>query len=253
MLFFKAVLKNYWPMSDLNDVVGGANLYGGSSYSFTYNRFCSPNSAIYFNNGYLQVPPGLYFTGDFSVVIWIYVLSFVSNTRIIDFSNGNYTNGVALSMAGGSFVIKAGIYNSPSDYTILANWITTPSIIQLNQWYHVVFTLTGITGSIYVNGIQQCTGTLIAPSYISRQYNYIGNANPAQSYPNAIYDDLKIYENSLTSAQVLNDYTISSANGKTYTLNYCPRKSYFIFMLFLCKFGLFLLFLSVNYYKYHKY
>ncbi len=41
-------------MSNLSDVISGANLFGGLSYSFVPDRFF--NSAIYFNKGYLQVP-----------------------------------------------------------------------------------------------------------------------------------------------------------------------------------------------------
>ncbi len=53
-------------MSNLTDVIGGANMYGGSSYSYTNDRFCSAYSAIYFNVGYLQVPSGVYFSGMIS-------------------------------------------------------------------------------------------------------------------------------------------------------------------------------------------
>ena len=37
LIFFKylANLINYWPMSNLSDVVGEADFFGGLSYSFT--------------------------------------------------------------------------------------------------------------------------------------------------------------------------------------------------------------------------
>jgi hypothetical protein len=47
-------------MSNLTDLIGGATL-GGSQYSYTYDRFYNPNSAIFLNNGYLKVPAGVYF------------------------------------------------------------------------------------------------------------------------------------------------------------------------------------------------
>ena len=53
------MLKNFWSMSNLNDLVGDANLRDGSNYSFVSDRFNNPNSAIYFNNGYLKIPSGL--------------------------------------------------------------------------------------------------------------------------------------------------------------------------------------------------
>ena len=76
---------NYWPMSNQSDVVGGANLFGRSSYSFVPDRFCSANSAIYFNKGYLQVPEGVYFSGDFTFTAWVYLKSYQPWSRIFDF------------------------------------------------------------------------------------------------------------------------------------------------------------------------
>ena len=68
-------------MSNLCDGIGGANLYGGSSYSFTADRFDNPNSAIYLKNGYLQVPSGTYFTGDFAITAWIYLFACLNGGR----------------------------------------------------------------------------------------------------------------------------------------------------------------------------
>ncbi len=76
-------LINYWPMDNLNDVIGGANLFKGFSYSSDLDRFCSPNAAIYFNQGYLQVPEGVYFSGDFTVTAWIYLKSYLLVGQIV--------------------------------------------------------------------------------------------------------------------------------------------------------------------------
>lgn len=52
-------LQNYWPMSNLSDVVGGATLYGSQGYSFVADRFGEPGQAVSFQTGYVQIPPGL--------------------------------------------------------------------------------------------------------------------------------------------------------------------------------------------------
>ena len=74
-------------------------MYGGSSYSFTYDRFCNAYSAIYFNIGYLQVPSGAYFKGDFTVTAWIKLISFNQFSQIIDFGNGNFLNNVMFGLS----------------------------------------------------------------------------------------------------------------------------------------------------------
>ena len=102
---------NYWPMNNLSDVVGGANLFGGSSYSFTTDRFGTPNSAIYFNQGYLQAPPGNYFlSGNFTVTAWIYLKSIQSWSRIIDFGDGEKNDNVIFGWYDNTSRIYAEIH-----------------------------------------------------------------------------------------------------------------------------------------------
>ena len=92
--------------------------------------------------------------------------------------------------------------------------IITPSVINLNEWYFISFVLSGTTGYIYLNGNQTVRGTLLVPNNVSRTNNYIGKDNWASvSYADAIYDEFKIYKVALSSADVMNEYQISSNNG----------------------------------------
>jgi hypothetical protein len=200
-------LINYWPMSNLYDAVGGANLFGGGNYSFTSDRFGSPNSAIYFNKGYLQVPEGVYFKGDFTFTAWIYLKSYQSYSRIFDFGNGTAND--VLAMNASSSKISGLIYNRSFELYIHAS-----SIINLNKWYFISFVLNGTTGYIYVNGSQVAINKLLVPNNITRTRNYIGKSNwPTGINADAIYDEFKIYEGALTSTFILNEYQSSLNNG----------------------------------------
>ncbi len=61
------LLTNYCPMSSLKDVVGGADLYRGTSYSFTIARYKKPNSAVSFRKGFLKTPSDVYFDGNLTI------------------------------------------------------------------------------------------------------------------------------------------------------------------------------------------
>jgi hypothetical protein len=214
--------SNYWPMSNLSDIVGGANLYGGVNYSFTYDRFCSADSAIYFNSGYLQVPAGFYFSGDFTFTAWIYLKSYQYFSRIFDFDNGK-SNNVLLGMAGINSQMCGIIFNGTSHKTI-----QTLSIMNLNEWYFISFVLSGTTGFIYVNGSQAITGTLNVPNKILRKSNYIGKSNLAtDSNADAIYDELKLYQGALSSNDIMNEYQKSSNNSK---LKSCLYYFYYLYI-----------------------
>jgi hypothetical protein len=72
-------LINYWPISatfNANDVVGCANLFPANGAGYAPDRFGQANGAIrtnsYTSNLYWQAPTGIYFSGDFSVSVWIY-------------------------------------------------------------------------------------------------------------------------------------------------------------------------------------
>jgi hypothetical protein len=196
-------------MSNYSDVISGANLFGGLSYSFVPDRFCTPNSAIYFNKGYLQVPAGIYFSGNFTFSAWIYLRSYQYWARIFDFGNGSPSENVYLSIIDTNSKLEGYIWRLSSE-----SRLDTLPIINLNEWYFIAFVLKDSTGSIYVNGNQVAIGTLLIPISVIRKSNYIGKNN-WQGYPNAdaIYDEIKIYQIALTSSQIMNEYLISSNNG----------------------------------------
>jgi hypothetical protein len=205
-------LINYWPMSNLTDLISGSNLFGGSSYSFTFDRFNSPNSAIYFNQGYLQVPSSVYFSGDFTFTAWIYLKSYKTNSRFFDFGNGESSNNIGLAMSG----LTSKIYGFILKNSILLQ-IQTSSIINLNEWYFISFVLRSTTGCIYVNGIQVANSSFNVPNNLQRTSNFIGKSNwgvDSNIYADAKYDEFKIYQGALSSTDIMNEYQISLNNGK---------------------------------------
>ena len=197
-------------MSNLSDLIGDANLYGGVNYSFTYDRFCTANEAIYFNQGFLQVPSGVYFLGDFTVTTWAYLKSYQSYSRIFDFGNGPNNDNVILAVMDKTSKINAFIFQA----TIISFFETIFSIINLSQWYFLSFVLNGTTGYIYLNGNQIASNQLLIPNNIIRTNNFIGKSNQLNdSNADAIYDEIKIYQGALTSTEIMNEYNISSNNG----------------------------------------
>ena len=200
-------------MNNFTDVVGKADLYCGTNIAFTYDRFCNPNSAIYFKKGYLQVPPGSYFSGDFTVTAWINLRSYQHYSRIIDFGNGENNDNVILGFNGLTYNLRGEIRSaqSQSQKILIASSVS----IQLNQWYHVAFVLSGTNGIIYVNGSLAANGVLNVPNDVKRSSNYIGKSNWNNNDRNAdaVYDDLKIYIEALSADLISKDFIQSSNNG----------------------------------------
>jgi len=199
---FPNYLINYWPMSSLNDSVGGATLFGGSNYSFVADRFGRPNSAIYFNNGYLQIPSGVYFSGDFTITAWIYLKSCTLLARIIDFGNGASDNNVIFGMNDNTSTLIGEIFHNNNK-----NKLESDFKLDLNQWYFVSFVLIDTTVYIYVNGEKISNGKSHIPINILRKSNFIGKDNLNRSENvNAIFDEIKIYKGALSKEEIKLSY-----------------------------------------------
>jgi hypothetical protein len=158
--------SNAWEFS--NSDLG--NLYNCTNYYFVRDRFCSPNSAIYLDNGYLQAPADIYFAGDFSITAWIYLKSYGTWSRIIDFGNGSPMDNVNFGFFGGNSQLFAEIFQGNSPSTSLVPTVN----IQLYQWYEVAFVVHGSNGYVYINGVLQATGIMNPPKNVLRTSNYIG-------------------------------------------------------------------------------
>ena len=103
-----AFLTNHWPFNNnFNDIISGANIFNGINYAFTKDRLNSDLSAVYLNNGYLQVPAGIYFNGDLTISLWIKIFQYTSNCRILEFalSSGISTETVFMGISGKVFYL----------------------------------------------------------------------------------------------------------------------------------------------------
>ena len=158
-------LKNYWPIDNhVNDTVGGAHMYNGYNVKFVNDRFGNPNSAIRFSNGFYQVPPGFYFRGDFTISVWIKINVFVPYSTILEFAS----EVVSLKTTSSSSPFQPSLTTSFS-------YVTSPYYLLRGQWTHLVVSLSGTTGSVYLNGVlsAQSNGMNI-PRNINRTTNFIG-------------------------------------------------------------------------------
>ena len=187
--------------NQLTDIVGGANMYNGYNVDFVKDRFGNANSAIRFTDGYYQVPPGVYFNGDFTVSVWIKPINgFNTWERIIDFGNGAPSDNIQFISSysdSGKPVFNLYVMNHESHIDP-----NLPLII--GQWTHLVFTLSETTGSLYMNGLLISQNNIMyVPRNINRTSNYVGKSN-LNGHGNlwADLDDLRFYNRSMTQAEV---------------------------------------------------
>lgn len=196
-------LTNYWPLNyDMKDLIGSGDLQVGLNGYMSTDRFGNVNSAVYANNGYFYAPPGVYFEGDFTVIAWVKVVSFVGWARLMDFYPDNV---VFVVSTAGSMFPSFQIFKSPK-YSLESN-----RSLNFNDWSHLSATLQNTTLSIYVNGSLVALGfNSSIPANQIRTNCYFGRSAyyPGDSDADACFDDIKIYNRALTQQEIIYDMNL---------------------------------------------
>ena len=193
---------NYWSFTNnVDDSIGIAHLYDGVNAFLANDRFGYNNSALRLNSGYYCVPPGVYFSGPFTASVWVNAKSYSKYARVFDFSvNVNNDNIVfAMFRNGISSSYFAILYGSS-----VTKELNCESTIVLNEWIHLAVTFNGSLTNFYYNGISSGSSLqLTNPNNAVRNLNYIGKSNwPQDELVNAVFDELRIYNRSLTQSEI---------------------------------------------------
>ena len=92
--------------------------------------------------------------------------------------------------------------NSGSDNNIMSN-----TVIGLGSWNHLAGSLSGTTGSLYLNANLVATGTQPVPISVTRSYCYIGlSYYTGDGVLNSYVDDITIFNRALTATEITSVY-----------------------------------------------
>ena len=139
-------------------------------------------------------------TGDWSISAWVNPQANTTWSRICDFGTGT-TNYMFLTVSAGSaprFAITTG--GGGGEQVINGH-----GLLPLNQWSHVAVTVSGTTGTLYVNGTAVGTNANVTvhPSQLGNTtQNWIGRSQYGDPLLHAQVDDFNIYGRALSAAEV---------------------------------------------------
>ena len=190
-------LTNYWPFSgNTIDVVGGMNLAIQSNGQYDLDRFGNSNSTLYLNQGWAIAPAGLYFNCNigYTIILWVKLIAMGSgNPRLFNFFNSPYNNRVLI------------VYEpSTGKIGTMSGWSTSNIYLTTGIWKHVALTSNSTTNIIYINGQQVFSSSYACSAAVPTNQCYIGRSDcyPGDSDINAAYDELKIFNRTLTAGQI---------------------------------------------------
>jgi hypothetical protein len=204
----------YYPFNgNDNDMSGNKNNPVYNNATLTADRLGNPNSAYHFDgkNDYMKVrsSPSLNTADQLSIALWVKPTGFYTgrcyNNMLLmkgdnDYREGNYFLRFADPYTGctNPDIKKEMFYGT-------GGAVATTPLINLNQWYSVVWVCNNNTIDLYVDSILRAS---VPGSYISFSNRYdlfIGHLNNPQ-YPywlNGDLDELRLYNRALTKEEVL--------------------------------------------------
>jgi hypothetical protein len=151
---------------------------------------------------YVSLPSGIV-SGlhDFTISAWVNPSQNSAWSRVFDFGNGtNDYMFLTLSAGGGPLLFADATPGGAGDS------ITGPGTLPLNTWSHVAVTLSGHTGTLWVNGqpVAANDNMTVTPADLGdTTQNWIGHSQfSADPYLDATVDDFQIYDYALSAAEI---------------------------------------------------
>lgn len=157
------------------------------------------------SGGYASLPEGIVSNlNDFTISAWINARKADTWTRVFDFGTGT-DKYMFLTLNAGSyprFAITTG--GNDSEQTIDGT-----SAFPTGTWHHVAVTLSGTSGTLYIDGSAAASNanmTLTPLSLGSTNQNYIGKSQWSDPYLDGSVDDFRIYSRALSPSEIRSLY-----------------------------------------------
>jgi beta-galactosidase len=149
---------------------------------------------------YVTLPSGVVSAlTNFSISAWVKLNSVSVASRIFDF--GSATNNYMFLTPSSNSAVRFAIRTPAVSEETLAGTTALPA----GAWTHVLITLSGSTGKLYVNGAPVGTNssmTLTPFSLGNTSSNYIGRSRFNDPYLNGYVDELQIFDRALNDTEI---------------------------------------------------
>ena len=192
---------------------GNANDSSGNGKNATLNgspTFVTGKSgqavALSGSSQYVSLPSGI-ISGltNFTIATWVNVTTLSTWSRIFDFGTGTSVYMFLTPQCGSGVRFAITTNGNGSEQQI-----NGASALATGAWVHVAVTLSGTTGTLYVNGAVVGTNasmTLNPSSLGTTGNNYIGKSQFSDPYLTGDIDNFRIYNRALSATEISSLYS----------------------------------------------
>lgn len=193
-----------WPtVSDANQLDLPVSFPGVNGYGLLLD-----NAGDDPNRQYLDIEDGVVDYQDITIMLWAHPKSIRVWARLFEFGTATNNTMFVTPDVGRLWDPRFDIQVNGASQQL------TPDLGQDNwigpgTWHHVVVTLSGNTGRMYVDGVLRATNTGMThnPTNLGATLNYIGKSQwPNDPGFDGLIDELKIYNYALTTEQIAEEY-----------------------------------------------
>jgi fibronectin type 3 domain-containing protein/regulation of enolase protein 1 (concanavalin A-like superfamily) len=200
-------LQDWWTFDTSSGTVAADSGIGGNNGTLQSGASWVSgiiNNAVHLDgtsSAYVSYPIGMVSNlNNFSLASWVRVDSTARWARIFDFGSGTGTY-MFMTANSGSGTLRYAITTSGSGGEQQLN----SAALSTGVWHHVVVTLSGSTGVLYVDGAAVNTNsnmTLSPASLGVTTQNYLGKSQWNDPYLTGSVDDFRIYSRALSASEV---------------------------------------------------
>jgi len=218
----QSILTNLWAAGPVTNADTGGGQATGARVAGKLGNAVKLSGS----NEYVNLPTGIVSgLNDFTVSAWVNLGADPSWSRVFDFGSGT-GDYMFLTNNGGGTGVRFAIQTGSGEQQLNAN-----THLPLNTWTHLAVTLSGNTGTLYINGSAVATNTSMTahPANLGNtNQNWIGRSQfGGDPYLNATVDDFQIYGHALSAADIgtlaggqpgagdVADYRFDEASGAT--------------------------------------
>ena len=154
------------------------------------------------NGEYVSLPTGIV-SGlhDFTISAWVNPSANSAWSRIFDFGTGT-NDYMFLTLSAGGGPVRFAITSNGNG---AEQQLNAPGLLPLNTWSHVAVTLSGQTGTLYINGQPVATNTnmTLNPAALgTTNQNWIGRSQFSDPFLAGEIDDFQIYDHALSASDI---------------------------------------------------
>jgi hypothetical protein len=207
-------LVGYWPFSgNANDESGIGNNGTINGATLTSDRYGNANSAYSFNGQGENIKVASInnstFENDFSISLWCKNSNFLNDYGHLVYGQNQFivlnNNGPAYNSSSAKISGYQGPYDNPS--LRRTPYLETNSQLNINTYYHVVYTKSNNIAYIYINGVLEnsisTNNTLALPSGSFIEFGS-GLFETANYSFNGTLDDIGIWNRALSQQEITN-------------------------------------------------